>query len=94
MILFCFDPGGKSERFLSLKTDQNLTDLIVRSHYSCFVTKMSDNTTISIDQVKEKLKAYFNYDSFKSDEQQRAIMSILNGKFVTFSDFLTDFYIS
>lgn len=43
---------------------------------------MSENTTFSIDQAKEKLKAYFNYDNFKSDVQQRAIMSILNGKFL------------
>lgn len=41
---------------------------------------MSENTTVSLDEAREKLKEYFNYDNFKSDVQQKAIMSILNGK--------------
>lgn len=35
---------------------------------------------ITVEEVKEKLKTYFNYDNFKSDVQQKAIMSILKGK--------------
>lgn len=40
------------------------------------------NRKITLEEVKEKLKSHFNYDTFKSEVQQKAIMSILNGKSV------------
>lgn len=57
---------------------------------------MSENTCVSIDQAKEKLKEHFGYDNFKSDVQQKAIMCILNGKciHVIFSFFISTFVIS
>lgn len=43
---------------------------------------MDESKEITLEEVKTKLKQYFNYDDFKNKIQEKSILAILNGKYL------------